>query len=90
MKKRIAKSAVSKNFPFDIKKIKLKDIAWDVDDKFTSLTLEKCNLPYIDVIAEEKIGFGFYAFAGNSEAFLQKEIEDRKTFHYLLILLKMV
>ena len=78
MKKRIAKSAVSKTFPFDIKKIKLKDIAWDVDDKFTTLTLEKCNLPYIDDIAEEKIGFGFYAFAGNSEAFLQKEIEDLK------------
>ena len=48
------------------------------NDKFTTLTLEKCNLPYIDDIAEEKIGFGFYAFAGNSEAFLQKEIEDLK------------
>ena len=78
MKKRIAKSAISKTFPFDVKKIKLKDISWDVDDAFTTLTLEKCNLPEIDNISNEKIGFGFYAYAGNSEAFLPKELDDIK------------
>ena len=35
MKKKIAKSAVAKSFPFDIKKIKLRDVSWDVNEEFT-------------------------------------------------------
>ncbi len=78
MTKRIAKSAVAKTFPFDVKKIKLKDISWDVNDAYTTITLEKCNLPEIPEIPKENIGFGLYAYQGNSEAFLAKELDDLK------------
>ena len=76
MKKKIAKSAVAKSFPFDIKKIKLRDVSWDVNEEFTTLTLEKCKVPFISNIPKEKIGFGLYAYEGNSEAFLSKELDD--------------
>ena len=78
MTRKIAKSAVAKTFPFNVKKIKLKDISWDVNDAFTIITLEKCNLPVIDNVPKENIGFGLYAYEGNSEAFLSQELHDLK------------
>ena len=85
MKKKIAKSAVAKSFPFDIKKIKLRDVSWDVNEEFTTLTLEKCKVPFISNIPKEKIGFGLYAYEGNSEAFLGREC---RISSYLWIVLR--
>ena len=76
MKRKIKRSAISKTFPFEIVKIKLKNIDWDVNEEFTTLTILECNLPTISNIPREKIGFGIYAYEGVSEAYLFIDLID--------------
>ena len=73
-------TSISKSYTFRIKKIKLDDLDWEINNEHTSFILKDCKLPIIEDIEKSNIIFSIYAYESNSEAYIYKQLDELHTF----------
>ena len=73
-------SSISKSYPFKIKKIKLADIDWEINNDHTTFILKDCKFPIIEDVDKSDIIFSIYAYESDSEAFIYKSLDKVETF----------